>query len=636
MRAGSERLIIRAILVLGALSLAPISWANHSFPLQEKGDVVFRALSKDPFNQHSGIYMEYFGETAGNGTPASPSFHRVIEMDGTVLVRRISLAEFIADAFGGRYDGARTKGVVTREQRRAIIVEANLAADLRYVSNFFTKMVEWKDLNHNGCMERDEIDGLRSDAWVEYVYRRAGIQIQGDIVCNTAFYERRSVLLLGRTVLTPSDQFAAMSPAHGVAPDVTVRENRNSHDALAPGGTTADNTIAVWASDGPLGSDLTRFELWRGEPDFGTLVHLDNGNYAENLHVYEPPELADGQYSIRVLDQAGNDSIVKFQIATTPPALSLRNEYGQSMPHGSFSQSALVTSIATHNPAPLRSIELFTGNILIERILASPGTLDMAVKRAFASDSWHYVRACDEGLNCVYTLFGVFPPDTDPSGGGTRQPPAPPGPPPPCPGCKQRPNVQPLPPPDDPNNPPPPPWPPLPPGPPTPPVCRGEECLNEPPAPEPPFVMKPRRPKYCDSPVNCLIPVAFPHDPNAKYGPAGSVSPGQMMTYTIEFENEGEGLALETFVRDTLDPALDGATLVLRDMKRVNYLTEAETPTNFPWSYDPRTRVVTVMTGDAEFREGGASSWRLASNRVLPRGPSSPIRPWSTSRRCWR
>lgn len=78
-----------------------------------------------------------------------------------------------------------------------------------------------------------------------------------------------------------------------------------------------------------------------------------------------------------------------------------------------------------------------------------------------------------------------------------------------------------------------------------------------------------------------------------------------MMTYTLEFENEGEGLALETFVRDTLDPSLDDTSLVLRDMKRVNYLTETETPANFPWAYDPRTRTVTIMTGDADFRQGG-------------------------------
>ena len=78
-----------------------------------------------------------------------------------------------------------------------------------------------------------------------------------------------------------------------------------------------------------------------------------------------------------------------------------------------------------------------------------------------------------------------------------------------------------------------------------------------------------------------------------------------MMTYIIEFENEGEGLALETFVRDTLDPALDDATLVLRDMRRVNYLAETDSPATFPWSYNPRTRTITVLTGDADFRQGG-------------------------------
>lgn len=337
----------------------------------------------------------------------------------------------------------------------------------------------------------------------------------------------------------------------------------------------------------------TSAEITAGIPD-GLHTISNNAHGADGSRID-----SDGSLD---LYNPGSDIRSKFQIVTTPPTLTLTNANGETFPQRFNSKSAIVTSSAKHNPAGVRSLEFFLGNIPDEKnrpVYALPGNQDILDRnREFAPNAWHYVRACDVVLNCVYHLFSV---SESPESLGN-----PPNPPPPCPGCTQRPNYKPgnpPPPPDDPNNPPGPP-PPDPPEPPAP-VCRGDDCLKEPPAPEPTFVMKPRKPKYCDSPQNCLIPVAFPHDPNAKYGPAGSVSPGQMMTYTIEFENEGEGLALETFVRDALDPALDDATLVLRDMRRVNYLTETESPATFPWSYDPRTRTITVMTGDADFRQGG-------------------------------
>ncbi len=342
---------------------------------------------------------------------------------------------------------------------------------------------------------------------------------------------------------------------------------------------------------GPYRAVLSRFDPPVSE---SSVEFLPVDNTADHLF----PGLAGGRYQIKAFDGLGNESIVDFQVVNTPPTLRLINADGESLDHGSVSENAVVTVFASHNPAPVHSLEFFIGNALNETVIAPSDTLDMAARREFTGESWHYARTCDVALNCIYSLFGVF------ASGST--PPNPPPPPPPCPGCKQWPNVQPLPPSEPPNAPPPPPWPPLPPGPPTPPICRGESCLDEPPAPEAPWKKKPKWPKFCDlTPRNCNIPIAFPHDPNAMYGPAGSVTPGQLMTYTVEFENEGQGLALETFVRDTLDPALDGATLIVRDMRRVNFLTEAETSANFPWSYDSRTRTLTVQTGDADSRQGG-------------------------------
>ncbi len=382
------------------------------------------------------------------------------------------------------------------------------------------------------------------------------------------------------------------------APDVKL---------IPPGGGAPISFSPQGASNGWSSVNMPKkafFDTWTGQAILP--ANLPDGVVSVEVrakHLYVPPGL-DSQNQELDTTGAGTsaagsvDTSINFQVRRTPPKLTITNADGETLNHGSVSENAIATVFAIHNPLKVRSLEFFIGNALNETVPAASGSQDMTIRRTFAAKSWHYVRACDQALNCVYSLFGVFAPD--------ETPPNPPGPPPPCPGCTQRPNLDPLPPPDDPNNPPPPPWPPNPPGPPTPPVCRGEGCLNEPPGPVPPWEPKPKQPKFCDrTPRNCNIPIAFPHDPNAMYGPAGSVTPGQMMTYTIEFENEGEGLALETFVRDTLDTALDDTTLVLRNMRRVNYLTEVETSASFPWSYDSRTRTLTVLTGDADFRQGG-------------------------------
>jgi uncharacterized repeat protein (TIGR01451 family) len=54
-----------------------------------------------------------------------------------------------------------------------------------------------------------------------------------------------------------------------------------------------------------------------------------------------------------------------------------------------------------------------------------------------------------------------------------------------------------------------------------------------------------------------------PKDPNAKYGLAGDLVPGQLVTYTVTYENEGDGRAYGVFVVDQLDPALDLPTLTI-------------------------------------------------------------------------
>lgn len=63
----------------------------------------------------------------------------------------------------------------------------------------------------------------------------------------------------------------------------------------------------------------------------------------------------------------------------------------------------------------------------------------------------------------------------------------------------------------------------------------------------------------CDDTETEIVPA---HDPNAKsVSAAGEVIPGQTLTYTIEYENEGAGTAFEVFIHDVLDANLDESTL---------------------------------------------------------------------------
>ena len=59
------------------------------------------------------------------------------------------------------------------------------------------------------------------------------------------------------------------------------------------------------------------------------------------------------------------------------------------------------------------------------------------------------------------------------------------------------------------------------------------------------------------------LSAGVPRDPNAKYGPSGDLLPGQWVTYTIEYENEGEGTAYGVFILDTLSEHFDDTTLTL-------------------------------------------------------------------------
>jgi uncharacterized repeat protein (TIGR01451 family) len=70
--------------------------------------------------------------------------------------------------------------------------------------------------------------------------------------------------------------------------------------------------------------------------------------------------------------------------------------------------------------------------------------------------------------------------------------------------------------------------------------------------------------------------------------PEGAIRPDDILQYTIEFENEGDGIAFGVFVEDILDPSLDDSTLILSD----------------GGSYDPVTRKLTWDLGAVDPHAG--------------------------------
>jgi len=144
-------------------------------------------------------------------------------------------------------------------------------------------------------------------------------------------------------------------------------------------------------------------------------------------------------------------------------------------------------------------------------------------------------------------------------------------------------------------------------------------CVNVPEPPhcaDPPQVCKEKVSKSQNSPIRSpdlfcvpcfitwLIEVLIGGDPNAKsIDIPGNVIPGQKLTYTIEYENVGEGAAYGVFILDTLDTDLDEGTLQITN-----------------GTYTPATRLLSWEIGTIPSKGKGSVSFSVNVKNSLPSG----------------
>jgi uncharacterized repeat protein (TIGR01451 family) len=110
--------------------------------------------------------------------------------------------------------------------------------------------------------------------------------------------------------------------------------------------------------------------------------------------------------------------------------------------------------------------------------------------------------------------------------------------------------------------------------------------------------------------------VVVARDPNIKYGAEGYVSPGQNLNYTIEYENEGEGIAFGVYITETLDEDLDDSTLAIGPViSKANGSLIAG-----PGTYNPSTRTITWLVGEVGPSEGGLANFTIKVRNDAPEG----------------
>lgn len=110
--------------------------------------------------------------------------------------------------------------------------------------------------------------------------------------------------------------------------------------------------------------------------------------------------------------------------------------------------------------------------------------------------------------------------------------------------------------------------------------------------------------------------ITVARDPNVKYGYDGYVSQGQTLNYTVEYENEGEGIAFGVYITETLDEDLDDSTLGIGPViSKANGSVIAG-----PGTYNPAIRTITWLVGEVGPSEGGLANFTIKVRDDAPEG----------------
>lgn len=228
---------------------------------QEVGDVVFRTLHwAAPNNKHSAIYCEYNTD----GDPENDANHHVIENEGPDYedgVRSITFHQFKHQFLLARYYGSKGYSHLDKEKRDFIRRTAvNFVGKIKYTTSYKKRCVDWRD-GYKGCLKDghlqfDEIIGLRSDAFVEYVYALNGKLISGDIINYPEGYNWLIDTPMGPiTAFIPEEQYNNM-------PDATVEDPTKVKNFKT---AKHDNAIGKW--NDPQSKNPTIEITWQDATD---------------------------------------------------------------------------------------------------------------------------------------------------------------------------------------------------------------------------------------------------------------------------------------------------------------------------------------------------------------------------------
>jgi len=98
-------------------------------------------------------------------------------------------------------------------------------------------------------------------------------------------------------------------------------------------------------------------------------------------------------------------------------------------------------------------------------------------------------------------------------------------------------------------------------------------------------------------------------DPNAiSVAPEGSVEPGERLTYTLQCENAGDGIAYDVYATAALDPRLDAASLLISDPGKMEY--------------DPASRTLVWEVGTLQPQGQASTTFSVLVSSSAPRARS--------------